>query len=309
MYALVHAEGRFFGAFVPLLVLGALAGLAPPAAAVARGRAAVVVAAAVAGALAAGDTHTARDVAAVLALAAAGACAWCLVRARGGGARAAAPATAAAAASAAAVGAAADVPPRAALLIAAGLAALALYGHGRPAALAGDRLRRGVLAVGAAFALLPVARLAAHLAGTARGGAARGAVWTPSPGGSPWEVATALRAAGVRPGDRVATVGTGDTAYWARLLRAQVVAEVPDSAVAALWAAPAGARDQLWRAFADVGVTAVVAAAVPAGTGPAAGAVATGWRPLGGGGAVLRLPRRPVPRPPGRSPRLPSPRP
>jgi hypothetical protein len=53
------------------------------------------------------------------------------------------------------------------------------------------------------------------------------AVLHPSQPGYP-RVADALRAAGVHQGDRLATVGRGFDAYYARLLGARVVAEIVD---------------------------------------------------------------------------------
>jgi hypothetical protein len=56
------------------------------------------------------------------------------------------------------------------------------------------------------------------------GGAARSLVGASN---HHWQVAAALRALGVGPGTKVAYVGDAMDAYWARLARVRIVAEIP----------------------------------------------------------------------------------
>jgi hypothetical protein len=103
-----------------------------------------------------------------------------------------------------------------------------------------------------------------------------------------WQVARELEEAGLRPGDRIAEVHAEPTeASWtgmmsfARLLRVQIVAEVPPEHAAAFWAGSREVRDQVLAAFARSGARAVVAQTVPPGTD------ASGWLPLGSTGYAV----------------------
>ena len=44
-----------------------------------------------------------------------------------------------------------------------------------------------------------------------------------------WQVADGLSRMGIQPGDQVALIGLGGRAYWARLARVRIVAEVPQA--------------------------------------------------------------------------------
>jgi hypothetical protein len=102
-----------------------------------------------------------------------------------------------------------------------------------------------------------------------------------------WETAMDLRAMGLRPGEEVASLGYGGSAYWARLARLRIVAEVPEESVARYWTVEAADRARVAEALGAYGVKAMVA------NGIQPGAEAEGWTPVGGTGFyVLPLGRR-----------------
>jgi hypothetical protein len=70
-----------------------------------------------------------------------------------------------------------------------------------------------------------------------------------------WRIAQALAAAGVKPGDRIASIGADD-GYWTRLAGVKMVAEVPD--VSAFSSASEAAQRRVLDALAGAGVRAVV---------------------------------------------------
>jgi hypothetical protein len=95
-------------------------------------------------------------------------------------------------------------------------------------------------------------------------------------GHSSWRAATALAAAGVRPGDRVAVIGVLDVG-WARLARVQVSARlVMQDAVVEFWALPEAARAAIVDQLFATGATLIVTRDIP----PTAQADPR-WRPLG----------------------------
>jgi hypothetical protein len=91
-----------------------------------------------------------------------------------------------------------------------------------------------------------------------------------------------LADSGVKPGDGVASIGYTYTAYWARLGRYRVVAEVCAPEAPRFWAAGTAGRAEVLRRFRQAGARAVVCDSVPAG--------ASGWEPVPGTRyAVCRL--------------------
>ncbi len=98
-----------------------------------------------------------------------------------------------------------------------------------------------------------------------------------------WDDATFVLAGGLRPGDRIAIVGNGVFAYWARLARLKIVAEVPSDASDHFWRTDSGSRSALLTEFRRAGASAVVADNAPSPALP-------GWR-IGRDGrlAVLQL--------------------
>jgi len=92
------------------------------------------------------------------------------------------------------------------------------------------------------------------------------------------QVADALRSAGIRPGDPVASGNRAFNAYWARLARVPIVAEVTGYDATAILEADAEARSAAQRQLLAQPVRAVVAYSWPAHTGDA------GWQPVDGTG-------------------------
>lgn len=95
-------------------------------------------------------------------------------------------------------------------------------------------------------------------------------------------VAESLKAAGVRPGDEVASVGYAFNALWARLARVQIVAEVTSGSLEApapdarmFWTSDPSAQTRIIDLFAHAGAKAVVADKVPPG------AATDGWHRVG----------------------------
>jgi hypothetical protein len=97
------------------------------------------------------------------------------------------------------------------------------------------------------------------------------------------QIASALYGLGVRPGDHVGFIGWGSDAYWARVARVKIVAELPRYAAGEFWEGAPEARRRALAAFASTGVRAVVAEKAPAA------AAADGWKPLPAGHWVCRL--------------------
>jgi hypothetical protein len=86
------------------------------------------------------------------------------------------------------------------------------------------------------------------------------------------EEADALRSAGLAPGMRVGIIGDGSNAYWARLDRVHIIAEIHYVERNAYWNAPAAKQAAVIDAFRRAGVQAIVgdpppvdATALPAG--------------------------------------------
>lgn len=75
--------------------------------------------------------------------------------------------------------------------------------------------------------------------------------------------ARALSELGVRPGDSVAVIGNSFQAYWTRLARVRVAAEVPESDSALFWKASASKQEDIIACLFSTGARAVVAAGNP----------------------------------------------
>lgn len=80
-----------------------------------------------------------------------------------------------------------------------------------------------------------------------------------------WEVAKALRAEGVVPGDRVADFDLGwiTIHYWAHLAEVKIVAEIPFDGVPDFWQSSPEVQSQVLNAIARTGAKAVVVKDVP----------------------------------------------
>jgi hypothetical protein len=90
------------------------------------------------------------------------------------------------------------------------------------------------------------------------------------------QVASALRSAGIRPADPIASGNRAFNDYWARLARVHIIAEVSARDGAAILDADPAARAAAQRLLLAQDVRAVVAEAWPAQTGD------PGWRPIEG---------------------------
>jgi hypothetical protein len=80
----------------------------------------------------------------------------------------------------------------------------------------------------------------------------------------PLEVAETLRDLGIRQGDRVGVIGYAYDSFWARLARVKIVAEMLNADAEDLWYEDTKLQQSVIQAFADAGVSAVIAEYVPA---------------------------------------------
>ncbi len=94
-------------------------------------------------------------------------------------------------------------------------------------------------------------------------------------------IAEAILSQGVHNGDDVAFIGYSFSAYWARLARLRIVAEIHPEDMADFWQAAADTQDAVLQALAGTGVRAVVAEPVPTGLAP------PGWEPVGETGYLM----------------------
>ncbi|MGH2524604.1 MAG: hypothetical protein ACRDH2_19025, partial [Anaerolineales bacterium] len=79
----------------------------------------------------------------------------------------------------------------------------------------------------------------------------------------PGEVAEELHRLGIQAGDSVAVIGYGFDAFWARLARVRIVAELLDTQAGLFWAGDAATQAQVIDAFAASGAQAIVAEDAP----------------------------------------------
>lgn len=94
-------------------------------------------------------------------------------------------------------------------------------------------------------------------------------------------IAEELLSRGFRQGDHVAFIGYSFSAYWARLARLRIVAEIHPEDIAAFWTADATRQEAVLRAFAGTGVKAVLSESAPPG------AIPPGWEPIGDTGYLM----------------------
>lgn len=92
-----------------------------------------------------------------------------------------------------------------------------------------------------------------------------------------WEVAQGLKAEGIQPDDRVASIGNGLDCYWAHLAGLRIVAEIPLGASSQFWTGTQLLRSRALQAFAAAGAAEVVSDEQPP-TG------LSGWHKIGGTG-------------------------
>ena len=97
------------------------------------------------------------------------------------------------------------------------------------------------------------------------------------------ELATLIFEQGLRRHDRIGFIGYSFTAYWARLARLKIVAEIHSEDVGRFWAASPEHQTQALRAFYKTGAIAVIAEPVTYRTPP------HGWSELGNTGYLIHL--------------------
>lgn len=98
-----------------------------------------------------------------------------------------------------------------------------------------------------------------------------------------WQVADGLRRLGVREGAKVAVVGGASYAYWARLARVTIVAEVPPRAVGDFWTSTEQVRQVIAQRLSELSVEAIVFSPLPSQRHAAAPRVLSteGWHRVG----------------------------
>lgn len=87
------------------------------------------------------------------------------------------------------------------------------------------------------------------------------------------KIANQLEAAGVRPGDQIAVIGSGNWDFYAQFARVKIIAEM-DGDAAAFWTSSPAVRNEIYTAFAGTGATALV-------TRPPLASLDPGWIKLG----------------------------
>jgi hypothetical protein len=96
-----------------------------------------------------------------------------------------------------------------------------------------------------------------------------------APPARPLAVAQALKELGVEPGDNVGVIGYAYDSFWARLALVKIVAEMSATGAEDFWRGDDGMQRSVLQAFAEAGVSAVVAEYVPDD------AELTGWHRVG----------------------------
>jgi hypothetical protein len=103
-----------------------------------------------------------------------------------------------------------------------------------------------------------------------------------------WDVAQQLRQLGVRPGDKVASIGFTFDGYWAHLAGVTIVAEVPQGDAGVFWLADPVTQAKVFELFSKFGAKAVVSNRAPEYTEPAGWTRISGWTPDGPATYYLR---------------------
>jgi hypothetical protein len=94
-------------------------------------------------------------------------------------------------------------------------------------------------------------------------------------------VAQQLHELGLRPGDKVGSIGFGFDGHWAHLAGVTIVAEIPESDAGAFWIADPETKAKVFELFAKYGAKAVVCNRIQAHTIPSDWIRITGWTPDG----------------------------
>jgi hypothetical protein len=78
-----------------------------------------------------------------------------------------------------------------------------------------------------------------------------------------YQVAKGLEDMGIRQGDRVASIGACFDAYWARVLRCRIIAEIPDEYIDDFWKSKDDVKNELIKTFKTTGAKALIAKDIP----------------------------------------------
>lgn len=95
------------------------------------------------------------------------------------------------------------------------------------------------------------------------------------PANTHWQIAEQLRRDGVRPGDRVASIGFTFDGYWAHLADVKIVAEVTQGDAGTFWLSEPATKARVLQTFTNLGAKAVVCNRVPQFSSP------PGWQHVG----------------------------
>jgi hypothetical protein len=97
----------------------------------------------------------------------------------------------------------------------------------------------------------------------------------------PSELAEAVLQIGIKPGDRIAFIGYSFGAFFARLARLQIIAEIPETDIERFWYAGPAKQTAVIESLRSTGVKAIIAERL------LPGASAIGWRRIGGSTYLL----------------------
>ena len=94
-------------------------------------------------------------------------------------------------------------------------------------------------------------------------------------------IAETLLEQGLERGDEVGFIGYSYSAYWARLARLKIIAEIHPEDIRVFWEADAEQRERALKAFAEAGAEAVIAEPTGGESPP------PGWESIGGTGYLI----------------------
>ena len=97
-------------------------------------------------------------------------------------------------------------------------------------------------------------------------------------------IAEGLRELGFGEGDRVGFIGNSFTAFWARLARVRIVAEIAPKEASAFWSADERRQSEVLRVFVNAGAKALVARPMDPSI-----AIPAGWQPVGQTGYFIHF--------------------
>jgi hypothetical protein len=97
------------------------------------------------------------------------------------------------------------------------------------------------------------------------------------------EIAAALQEMGLEPGTHVAFVGYSYSAYWARLARLRIIAEIHPEDTDRFWSVDPARQADVLKSFRDAGASAVISEP------PGIPAAATDWQAIGDTGYLVRI--------------------